>query len=125
MKLEFLASGSPDCPLIRIYEFNSKEAYELRRIALLLARGREKVVRLHKQPNATVISSFELTLQQGKKDRGVSEISPLKFEWVLSQAGWLQVADLIRPFSRGATKGWQWLCEIGRTRILLSCDGQW
>jgi len=125
MKLEFLANGSPDCPLIRIYEFNSKEAYELRRIALQLARGREKVVRLHKQPNATVISGFELTLQQGKKDRGVSEISPLKFEWVLSQAGWLKVADLIRPFSRGATKGWQWLCEIGRTRILLSCDGHW
>ena len=47
MKLEFLANGSPDCPLIRIYEFNSKEAYKLRRIALQLAKAG---VRLYKQP---------------------------------------------------------------------------
>ena len=125
MKLEFLASGSPDCPLIRMYKFNSKEAYELRRVALQLARGKEKAVRLHEQPNVISSGGCELTLQQGQKDFGVSEISPLKFEWVLSQAGWLEVADLIRPFSRGTTEGWQWLCEIGRARVLLSCDGHW
>jgi hypothetical protein len=125
MKLEFLANGSPDCPLIRIYEFNSKEAYELRRIALQLARGKEAAVRLHEQPNVTVIGRFEVTLQKGKKDRGVSEISPLKFEWVLSQGGWLQVADLIQPFSRGGASGFQWLSGTGKVNILLSCDGKW
>lgn len=125
MKLEFLASGSPDCPLIRIYEFNSKEAYELRRIALALARGTETVVRLHEQPNVTAIGGCELMLQQGKKERGVSAISSSKFEWVLPQAGWLQIAGLIRPFSRGGTNGYQWLSETGKVKILLFCDGKW
>src|SRR5919109_3201642 len=107
MKLEFLANGSPDCPLIRIYEFNSREAYELRRIALHLARGKETVVRLREQPNVTAIGGCELILQQGKKDRGAFSISPSKFEWVFPQSGWLQVADLIRPFSRGTASGFQ------------------
>ena len=125
MKLEFLASGSPDCPLIRLYEFNSKETYELRRIAVHLARGKETVVRLHEQPNVTAIGDLELALLQGQKDRGVSEMSRLKFEWVLSPAGGRQVADLIRPFSRGMANGYQWLPGTGKVQILLSCDGQW
>ena len=125
MKLEFLADGSPDCPLIRTYEFNSKEAYELRRIAIQLARGKATTVRLHEQPNITVIGDCDLTLQQGRKYREVSSISSSKFEWVLSQAGWLQVAYLIRPFSRATVDGYQWLSQMGKVKILLSCDGQW
>jgi len=77
MKLEFLESGSPDCPLIRIYEFSAEEAHQLHRIALWLARTEEKRVPLHKQPNVNAIGGCELTLHQGEKDRGVSEISPL------------------------------------------------
>jgi len=46
MKLEFLASGSPDCSLIRLYEFNAKEAYDLRRITLQLARWTLVVAKL-------------------------------------------------------------------------------
>lgn len=104
-----LETGSSDCPLLRLYEFTSKEVYELRRIALPLARGQETTVRLGEQPNITAIGGCELTLRQGKKDRGVFATSPLKFEWILSPLAWLQVADLIRPFSRGVTKGFQWL----------------
>src|SRR5262249_34809201 len=92
MKLEFLASGSPDCPLIRLYEFTSKDAYELRRIVLQLARGEETIVWLHEQPNVTAIGGCELALRQGKKDRGVSATSLLKLEWILSPVSWLQVA---------------------------------
>ena len=125
MKLEFLESGSPDCPLIRLYEFTSREAYQLRRVALQLARSKEITVRLHEQPNVVAIDGCKLTLQQGKKDRGVSEISSLNFECVFSKAGWLQVADLIRRFSRSAANGFQWLSETRKVKILLSCDGKW
>ncbi|HEY6967970.1 MAG TPA: hypothetical protein VJA94_02105 [Candidatus Angelobacter sp.] len=125
MKLEFLESGSPDCPLIRLYEFTPKEAYQLRRIAIQLARGKETTVRLHEQPNVTAIGGCELLLLQGKEDRGVSAISSSKFKWILSPAGWLQVANLIRPFSRGAANGDQWLSETGKVKIVLSCDGRW
>lgn len=125
MKLEFLESGSPDCPLIRMCEFNSKEAYQLRRIAMQLARGKATSVLLQEQPNVTAIGGCKLTLLQGKEDRGASAISFSKFEWVLSPAGWLQVANLIRPFSRGVANGYQWLCGTGKVKILLSSDGKW
>ena len=125
MKLEFLESGSPDCPLVRLYEFTSQEAYDFRRIALQLAGGREHTVFLSERPGTIPIRGCELTLQKENKDRGVSEISSAKFKWVLSQNGWLQVAHLIRPFSHGVSRGWQWLSEKGQARILLSCDGGW
>jgi hypothetical protein len=43
MKLEFLECGSPDCPLIRLYKFNAKEAYDLRRTALQLSGAGKKL----------------------------------------------------------------------------------
>jgi hypothetical protein len=40
MHMEFLRNDAPDCPLIRLYEFNLSEAQFLRRMALQLASGR-------------------------------------------------------------------------------------
>ena len=125
MKLEFLKSGSPDCPLIRVHEFNKKEAYHLRRIALQLARGKQQTVLLHEQQGVLPIDGCELALHQCDKDYGTAQVAPQKFKWALSKVGWLEVASLIRPFSRGAAKGWQWLSETGKARILLSSDGRW
>jgi len=125
MKLEFLERGSPDCPLIRLYEFAAKESYNLRRIALQLARGREQTVLFHEQPGVISIGSCRLTLHQGEEDCGVSEFGARNFKWVLSKVGWFQVAGLIRPFSKGATVGFQWLSERGKARILISSDGRW
>jgi hypothetical protein len=49
MKMEFLESGSPDCPLIRLYEFKLGEAQYLRRIVLSLSGSRTSSVPLHKK----------------------------------------------------------------------------
>lgn len=107
MKLEFLEIGSADCPLIRLYEFSPEEAYQLRRIVLQLARGREQTVALNEQPGVTPISGCQLSLGRGEKDQGVIEAAPLKFAWVLTKSGWFNVAALIRPFSRDNLSGFQ------------------
>jgi hypothetical protein len=125
MKIEFLKSGSPDCPLIRLYEFDASEAQSLRRICLQLARGRTKVLHVHKEQEILAINGCELTLGRGEKDRGVLETEPLKFAWIPTKAGWLSVAGLIRPFSRTNSGGFQWLSDRGKLRILLSRDGRW
>jgi len=125
MKLEFLESGGPDCPLIRLYEFDLKEAYQLRRAALQLARGKVTMILLHKQPYITPIGSCELTLHRRNKNCGVSKISALKFDWVLSPTGWLQVAGRVRPFSRELLPGWSWLSDGGKVNVLLSCSRSW
>src|SRR5437867_3317880 len=39
MKLEFLADGSQDCPLIRLYDFDFEEAVSLRQIVASLSDG--------------------------------------------------------------------------------------
>src|SRR5207245_8149237 len=109
MKLEFLASGSPDCPLIRLYEFNAKEAYDLHRITLHLARGSRNIVLCHEQPGVIPIGGCELTLHQAEKDKGVTQVALLKFTWVLTKSGWFNVAGLIRPFSRDNLNGFKWL----------------
>ena len=43
MKLEYLAEGSRDCPLFRLYEFNQAEARTLRNLAKSLATGELKL----------------------------------------------------------------------------------
>jgi hypothetical protein len=125
MKMEFLKSGSPECPLIRLYEFKASEAYELRRIALQLARGAYRAIPLQEGPALSPIVGCELTLSRGEEGQGVFETAPLKFSWALSKSGWIRVASLIRPFSRGKLSGFQWLSNQGGIQILLSPDGHW
>jgi hypothetical protein len=125
MKMEFLRSGAPDCPLIRFYEFRPSEAQSLRRIALQLARGRTPSAQLHKEQGIQAISGCQLTLSRGEKDQGVFETRPVEFAWVLTGGGWLSVSDLIRPFSRADSRGYQWLWDGGNIRILISRDGSW
>jgi hypothetical protein len=125
MKLEFLESGSPDCPLIRLYEFGTKEANSLRRIALHLAGAKEQTVLFHEQPGVIPVDGCQLTLHLGKKDLGVFEQGPNKFKWALSRTSWFQVAGLIRPFTRTVSSGFQWLSDGGQIRVLLSHDGRW
>jgi hypothetical protein len=125
MKVEFLKSGSPDCPLIRLYEFEASEVYHLRRIALRLARGTYQVIALHEEPGVFPIGDCQLTLSRGEKDRGVFETAPSRLAWVLTKSGWFNVAGLIRPFSRGNLSGFQWLSSNSGIQILLSRDGRW
>ena len=125
MEMEFLKSGAPDCPLIRLCEFEATEAKALRRITLQLAKGRRLSVPLHKEQGIQAISGCRLTLSRGQKDRRVSETAPLEFVWAMTGTGWLSVSGLIRPFSRANSGAFQWLSEQGKIRILISRDGGW
>jgi hypothetical protein len=125
MKMEFLENGAPDCPLIRLYEFKPSEAQSLRRIALQLARGRTRKVPLHEERGILAMGGCQLILSRGEKDRGVFETGRSVFEWVLTGGVWLSVSGLIRPFSKTDSGGYQWLCDRGQIRILLSHDGYW
>jgi hypothetical protein len=125
MKLEFLESGAPDCPLVRLYEFDANEAYNLHRIVLQLAGSSEQTVLFHEQPGVLPIDGCQLTLHQGEKDRGVSKLGPRNFKWMLSTTGWFQVAGLIKPFTRTGSSGFQWVSDRGQIRVLLSNDGRW
>jgi hypothetical protein len=71
MKLEYLPNGSPECPLIRLFEFNPSEARELRQLVkALVARDRQEVA-LHNEMWVESVGSCCLNLRVGIRTEGL------------------------------------------------------
>jgi hypothetical protein len=126
MKLEYLEAGSPDCPLIRLYDFTSEEAARLHAALTSLAAGAVQRVLVHDLTGVKVIGNCRLVLVVGWRDQGiVPRAAPADFEYALTAATWDNVAGLVEPFGNGST-GFQWLpAESGDAGVLLSPDGRW
>lgn len=127
MKLEFLESGSADCPLIRLYGFDIPEACRLMALFRSLADGSQQHIRLHETFGIEAVQGCQLGLRLGSRDRGIEETSPKSFECVLTSEGWSEVADLTQPFCETPDTGehHQWLNEDGKISLLLSPTGRW
>jgi len=98
VKLEFLESGSPDCPLIRLYGFDIPAALRLRALFRALADESQQHIRLHDQLGIEAIQGCQLDLRVGGRDRGIKQTSPTTFECVLTSEGWAEVADMMGLF---------------------------
>ena len=125
MKLEFVREGSPDCPLLRLYDFGPTEARQLQHAVLRLVRKSDETIALHQQAGIQPVAGCELTILRAVNGQGVNETAPGKFEWLYSIDGWLEVAGLIQPFCQADAGGFQWLSRIGKIAVLLSRDGSW
>lgn len=124
MKLEYLSEGSADCPLIRIYDFNTSEARELHDVLIDLAKGKMIQVVLQDLPFIVSVQGCSLTLSANETNIGISLSSDLDFECQLTNESWMVVADLAAPFLND-TNGYQWLDETGKISLLLSPSGRW
>src|SRR5262245_20483833 len=125
LKLEYLADGSPDCPLIRLYDFVPADIAALRAACLDVAEGREQELALHVQPWVCAIESCALVLSGGRRNKGVK--APRQSEPFVMQyesEGWLEVADKLEPFLLD-TYGFQWLTNEGDINVLISRSGLW
>jgi hypothetical protein len=120
MKLEYLADGSRDCPLVRLYEFDHAEARSLRNLERSLVSGDRSSVALHDEAWAESVGGCRLTLR-----RGVREVDPLNFECVLNSGGWSNIEGLLDPFCDSHTAGFQWLTRESSVALLISQTGQW
>jgi hypothetical protein len=125
MKLEYLADGSRDCPLIRLYEFNQAEVRSLRNLVRSLATGKADSMALQGEVWAESVGGCKLTLRRGTRNQGVREADPLNFECVLSSGGWSNVEGLLDPFCDSHTAGFQWLTREGNVSLLVTQRGQW
>lgn len=122
MKIDCLKTGSDDCPLVRIYDFDSDDAKRLRQAFESLADGSVERVQLE---HVESVDGTQITFTRGKQDRGVAETSPHHFEIMLAPEGWQQAADCTEPFCEGKF-GYQWLIPQTRgIQLLLSKDGAW
>jgi hypothetical protein len=126
MKIEFLAEGSKNCPLIRLYEFDQGAALRLKELVSALAARTATSTSLHKQPWIEAIDDCKLELRLAIRDQGVIQVGPLRFEFVLSSEGWTDVDFLLDPFCDGKpSSGFQWLSDRGKISLLISSNGKW
>jgi hypothetical protein len=125
MKLEFLANGSCDCPLIRLYDFTADDITRLLVQFKALASGEHQNAVLHEMRGVVPVAGCRLILRSGPTDEGLALVAPpAAFECALSADGWGDVVGLAEPFvSRSA--GFQWLTTTGNTKWLLTKDGAW
>jgi hypothetical protein len=122
MKIEFLESGSADCPLIRIYGDEPEVCKQFRRAFEQLANGSVEETSLTDLPGVEPLGGCCLIAQAGRRDRGIVRKGGNGFCWVLTPATWDNVAGLIEPFCRNETCGYQWLDQFpaSEARVLVS-----
>lgn len=125
MKLEFLEAGSPDCPLIRLYDFSRAEAQNLRELVKSLRNGSNNSVSLSEEPWIESVKGCHLTLRLGEQNQGIRQSGPSTFDWVLTITNWDNVEGLLNPFCEAEPTGFQWLSSEGKISLLLSRDGRW
>ncbi|HBO44205.1 MAG TPA: hypothetical protein DD670_09785 [Planctomycetaceae bacterium] len=128
MKMEYLSSGSADCPLIRLYDFTPDEVAQLCDVFASLASGEVHTVALHEQPFVQPLHECGLTLRAEKEDTGIVEVDERRFECPLTKSGWEDQKERTQPFAGdGVHGGFLWLLyDIpSEIRLLLSWDGCW
>lgn len=128
MRLEYLTSGSPDCPLIRLYDFPPSEAAALLGAIKMLAFGSTERVEVHRLPFIVSVGGCRLMFTRQHRDRAIVS-SPLENEFGcgFTAATWDNVAGLVERFAEGAG-GFQWLAGApGDYALLVSASpgGEW
>ncbi len=125
MKVDYLKDGSPDCPIVRLYNFTPEEARRLRDACRALHAGEIDRFDLYAQPWVESVNGFRLSLGVASWNRGLEEQRDGSFIWLLRQTWWDQVDALIDPFVEDHTDGFQWLDGSCGTGLLLSYHGCW
>ena len=127
MKIEFLPDGSPDCPLLRLFDFDTAEARLLRHALLRLAEGAQNALSLHELLPLEPVGACTLTFQVTEKDHGITGSGQNGvFFCGLRRSSWQSVAERVTPFCIAIEPGtYQWLDESVGIPWLLSPDGCW
>jgi hypothetical protein len=127
VRLEYLPDGSPDCPLIRLYDFDHRTVGVLRHCVTELRNGARRELAVHDLPDVEAVDGCRLVFEVGMGNLGVIRSgSSNSFRCVLTEAGWENVAHLMEPFCEPVQAGnFQWLSDEGKISLLLSVNGQW
>ncbi len=127
MKLEYIAEGSSDAPLIRLFDFSATEAVSLHDLIAGLASGAFDEVELHEMPWISPVAGCRLSLIARVSDDGIAfDRESSTFRCGLTRGHWDNVAGLVAPFCRESPWGYQWLvATTGEVALLLSPTGEW
>lgn len=112
MRVEFIESGSSDCPLIRIYGTTAGEFERLQRACEDLANGSADSFSVQNLLGFEAVDDCSLIFAAGPQDKGTMRRSQKEphFELVLMRKRWNLVAGLLEPFAQHPLGSYhQWL----------------
>jgi hypothetical protein len=125
MKVEFLAEGATECPLIRLFDYRAGELERLRIVCSELGDRPRAEFPLHDQPWIEPIAECKFTWRAGARNAGVQfPVSGTAFVLELAGEAWHEVSDKLLPFIDGSG-GYNWLTNEGDVNVLISRDGTW
>ena len=129
MKIEHLTNTNPVHPkdsILRIFDFDSHEAYQFRDVLAKLANGAISETDLSDLQFVTSIDGRRLILKVGARDKGVIQVSGTVFECILTRHTWENAEGLVEPFCEGNLSGYQWLYDLDTDiQFLFSPSGDW
>ncbi len=129
MKIEYLAEGGIDCPLILIYGQDPIGALNLRLAIERLVVGLTDRLAIHEFPGYSALDSCRLFATVGQVDIGVRQIGKESiFECILRRDTWKEVMALLDPFTNDTGEHHhrhQYLTTAGKISLLISTDKSW
>ena len=129
LKVEYLADGSPDCPLIRFHDVEAAGFEQLQQLARELSGKAPLRLDLADDPAFELMNMPHFVLSN--EGSAGAQSSGEAFEWRLDPYDWETVALLLDPVIESGEKGFQWLDQLSTHSVGLpvvasrSADGQW
>jgi len=127
MKLEYFPDGSPDCPLILLYDTQQDSVERLfSELRSLIDRETLRLA-VHEMTGFQSFASCRLFFTLSQKDEGVVMLPDgYSFECRLCPETWQDVTEYLTPFkNKTDCSGFQWLSREGKISLLISHNRSW
>jgi hypothetical protein len=127
MKIEFIAEGAQDCPLILIHGRETVVVRQLAEEFRRLADGTSCRADVHDIFHRASLDEIRLTASASGWDIGVVQVSPAIFEWRLTAVSWDNAVGLLEPFWLAPSEEHthQYLDQAGDISVIVSTDRSW
>ena len=124
MKIEFIADGVQDAPVMLIHSGTPQFTSVLRDACLSLSNSTDDSVALH-DLEGIECEGITITAQAAKRSAGMVQIGPNSFQWSLTPLWWENVTGLLEPFCESMFNGHQYLDNKGEITVIISTNRAW
>lgn len=127
-KIELIADGSDDCPILLISGTDLETSRELLHKIRALRNRIAGSLLIHDVQGFENCRNPELRLEVSEADLGVQRSATGDgYRCALSYDAWIRVENLLAPFCRrdASATGFQWLDESSDISLLFSPEGGW
>ncbi len=114
--------------LIRLWEFNSKEAKQFQDLVHDFVKNPYAIKLFLDQEEFVNPMNCKLILAKDHANNGITRLSEDEFICKLNTDGYEHIIELIKPFTNEGCSGYQWLDEqikAGDIDFLFSPSGTW